>query len=164
MLAGDVTAPGDLWWIMRPQPPLGTVEIRVFDLPTDWRRTTVFAAVCQAALAYYQDRFEQQYPPAAFQREFLEGNRWKAMRYGLDTDVIEPETGAVIDLPEHLRNFFSVITDKADELNCAEQLAMAEDILETGNEAAMQRKIFADAKENLQTLELKLADMTISTS
>lgn len=36
--AGDVTAPSDLWWSIRLQPPLGTVELRIFDSPTDVRR------------------------------------------------------------------------------------------------------------------------------
>jgi carboxylate-amine ligase len=162
LLAGDVTAPGDLWWIMRPQPPLGTLEIRVCDLPTDARRISVLAAIVQCALAYYQDRFAEGRPVSQFRQEFLEQNCWKAMRYGLAADMIDAETGDVVAVNAYLASLLERLGAKARELGCGEQLAAAYDLLETGNEASIQRRFCAETGQDFHALELHLADLTLA--
>lgn len=158
--AGDITRPGDLWWVLRPQPPLGTVELRVFDLPTDIRRLCTFAAITQAALAFYQDRFLQGIRQSNPKTEYLEQNRWKAMRFGLSCDIIEPVTGEIISMRKQLERLLDMIMPKAEELKSLEYLNFAREILDIGNEAEWQIKTYEKLNGDLRALELEIAKQT----
>ncbi len=160
--AGDITRPGDLWWILRPQPPLGTVELRAFDLPTDSRRLCAFAAITQAALALYQDRYLQGVRRSDPKTEYLEQNRWKAMRFGLDCDIIEPVTGEIISMRSQLERLLDMIMPKAEELNSLEYLNFAKDILDVGNEAQWQVKTCESLNGDLSALEMEIAKRTLA--
>jgi carboxylate-amine ligase len=159
--AGDVKLPGDLWWLLRVQPPLGTVEVRVYDLPTDPERVTVFSAITQAAMATFQDRFFNNQPRSDFDREYLNENWWKAMRHGLDTKLIEPETGEVLEMREQIRRLLESVAPKADELGNLRWIERAEKILETGNEATRQREFIGGEDPDLEGLELDIARRSV---
>ena len=98
LASGDVSAPGDLWWSIRPQPPFGTVELRVLDLPTQPERIAALTAITQAVMAIYQDRFNEGIPPSTLNSEYLRQNRWKAMRHGLAGEIIDPQPRAAVKL------------------------------------------------------------------
>jgi carboxylate-amine ligase len=159
---GDVTRPGDLWWVLRPQPPLGTVELRVFDLPTDVRRLCAFAAITQAAFAFYQDRFLQGIQPDNPNKDYLDQNHFKAMRYGLDCDIIEPVTGEIISMRNQIENLLDMIIPKAEELGSSEHLNFAREILILGNEAQWQIKTCENLSGDLRALELEIAKQTLA--
>lgn len=160
--AGDITRPGDLWWVLRPQPPLGTVELRVFDLPTDIRRLCAFAAITQAAFALYQDRFLRGIQSSNPKTAYLEQNHWKAMRYGLNCDIIEPLTGEIISMRNQLERLLDMIMPKAEELNSLEHLNFAREILNVGNEAKWQIKTCETLNGDLRALELEIAKRTLA--
>jgi carboxylate-amine ligase len=159
--SGDVKVPGDLWWLLRPQPPLGTVEVRVYDLPTDPQRVVVLSAITQAAMAFYQDRHFQGAPRSEFSADYLAENRWKAMRYGLDTKLIEPATGEVLEMREQIRRLLEIIAPKAEELGSLPWVERAEDILEEGNEATRQREFIGGGEPDLEGLELDIARRSV---
>ncbi|MHC4265200.1 MAG: carboxylate-amine ligase [Planctomycetota bacterium] len=158
---GDVTMPGDLWWILRPQPPLGTLEFRIFDLPTEVRRLGACAAISQCAAAFYQDRFFEGEKPSKLNDGYLEQNYWKGMRHGLDGDIIEPEMGEVISIRKQLNRLFDMLETKAKELDCTQYLEIARGILETGNEAAWQVERSKILEGDLRALELEIAQRTL---
>ena len=158
---GDVVAPGDLWWVIRPQPPLGTVELRVFDLPTEARRIGALVAIVQAAMATYQDKFNEGAPRSNFNFAYLDQNRWKAMRYGLEGKIIEPQSGQVISTREQLERLFDMICPKADELGSASHLEYARQMLNTGTEAQWQIETCERLGGDLRALELEIAKKTI---
>ena len=66
------------------------MEVRIPDLPTDVRRIGALAAIVQALVATYQDRFRAGAPRTDVKREYLEQNHWQAMRRGLAGKIIEP--------------------------------------------------------------------------
>jgi carboxylate-amine ligase len=158
---GDVTQPRDLWWILRPQPPLGTLEIRLFDLPTEVNRLGAFAAIGQCAAAFYQDRFFEGASQTKMNDGYLEQNYWKAMRHGLSGDIIEPETGEILSMRKQLERLFDMLEPKAEELDCARYLKTARDILANGNEATWQMEQCEKLKGDLRALEFEIAQRTI---
>jgi len=160
--AGDVTAPGHLWWFIRPQPPLGTVEVRIFDMPTDPQRLAALAAVVQATLAWYQDRFFEGVPPSDLNPTYLEQNRWKAMRFGLEGKIIEPQTGEILPLHQQLIRLFDLIRPKAHQLGTPAHLDFAEKILTLDNEAAWQVETARACHDDLRELELQIAHRTVA--
>ena len=162
--AGDITRPGDLWWIIRPQPPLGTVEFRIFDIPTSVRRIGAFAALIQSAVATYQDSFFAGKPVSNFHSGYLEENWWKAVRYGLDTDIIEPETGEIITISEQLKRLIDLTAPKARELNAEHHHSFAGTMIEQGSETDLQRALCKNLNGDLHALEKELARRTLDFS
>lgn len=158
---GDVTAPGDLWWSVRPQPPLGTVELRALDLPTDVRRLGALAAITQAAMATYQDKFNAGVARTELNPAYLEQNRWKAMRHGLDGKILDPSTGEVLAMREQLERLLNSIGPKADELGSAAHIDFAREMLEEGPEAEWQIRTCERLGGNLGALELEIAKQTL---
>ncbi len=164
LAAGDITRPGDLWWIIRPQPPLGTVEFRIFDIPTSVRRIGAFAALIQAAVDTYQDRFFAGIPVSEFNTGYLEENWWKATRYGINTDIIEPETGEIISISEQLRRLLDMTAPKAKVLNAEHHHNFARTMIEQGSESDLQRVLCKELNDNLSALEKELARKTLDFS
>jgi carboxylate-amine ligase len=159
---GDVTAPGDLWWSIRPQPPLGTVELRVLDLPTDVRRIGALAAVTQAAVAMYQDKFYAGEQRTDLNPAYIEQNRWKAMRHGLDGKILDPSTGEVVHMREQLECLLESISTKAEELGSTLYIDFAKEMLKEGNEAQWQIRTCEKLGGDLRALELEIAKKTLS--
>lgn len=164
LAAGDITRPGDLWWIIRPQPPLGTVEFRIFDIPTSVRRIGAFAALIQAAVDTYQDRFFEGIPISEFNSGYLEENWWKAIRFGINTDMIEPETGEIISITEQLKRLIELTTPKAKELHAEHHLDFAKAMIEQGSESEIQRTLCKELNGDLHALEKELAKRTLDFS
>lgn len=161
LATGSVTGPSELWWAIRPQPALGTIEVRVYDLPTDTKRLCVLTALTQAAAAFYQDRFFAGDRPAVLEDAYMEQNRWNAMRFGPDCKMIEPETGEVLETKAYLRRLFDLIEAKAEELGSAEYIKVARGLLETETESQWQRRRLAELGGDMVALELELAQRTL---
>lgn len=160
--AGDIVAPGDLWWSVRPQPPLGTVEVRIMDMPTDVRRLGTLTAIIQALVAIYQDRFQAGVPPAELRREYLEQNHWQAMRHGLDGRIIEPMTGEVLPMREQIERMLEFAAPKSQQLQSEPQFAFAHEMLAADSETQWQLKRWESLGRDLVALELEIADRTVA--
>ena len=158
--AGEITRPGDLWWMIRIQPPLGTVEYRIFDLPTDVRRVAALTAICQAASAYYQDRFEHGCPMTEFFDGCLEQNRWQATRYGLEGRMIDPVTQEVLPVREQLARLLEIVAPKAAELGSIHWLGFARRMMKAGSESQWQLRQYERLGRDLRKLELLIAQRT----
>ena len=164
LAAGDIKHPGDLWWIIRPQPPLGTVEFRIFDIPTSVRRIGAFASLIQSAVDTYQDRYFAGKPLSEFHSGYLEENWWKAIRYGINSDMIEPETGEIISISEQLKRLIDLTAPKAKELHAEHHLNFAKTMIENGNETDLQRMLYKELNSDFRALEKELARKTLDFS
>lgn len=158
---GDITEPNSLWWLLRPQPKFGTVELRVFDLPADQRRLEALTAITQAAAVHYRDRFENSVSLTPLNRAFLHENEWKAMRFGLAGTLIDPATGDILPVSEQLTRLLDRITPAAERLGTLAFLEVAREMLKTGNEATRMRQWVHDHDATLRDLELEIARLTV---
>lgn len=101
---GTIVEATQLWWSVRPHHHFGTVEVRICDAQTDGAESTALAglaAACvgQAALDY--DELGGQNPDLKLDRE-IEENFWRAIRYGMDGEMIDFEAGEVVPTREVL--------------------------------------------------------------
>lgn len=160
MEVGEITRPGDLWWIIRVQPPLGTIEFRIFDLPTDARRVVALAALCQAAAAHYQDRFEQGCPMTEYADGCLDQNRWQAMRHGLDGRMLDPVTQAIVPVRTQLERLLDMVAPQAAELGSTHWLEFVRAMMADGSESQWQLDQCERLGGDLRRLELLIAERT----
>ena len=159
--AGDVTRPGDLWWAVRPQPRLGTLEMRIFDLPTRLERVGMLAAICQAACAYYQDAFDAARPATPVVEEYLRQNCWKASRFGLSGRLVDPVDGQVLTAADQVKRMLDMLADKAAELGAGDWLDRARRAVDDETDADWQRRRSRDLGGDLDELELEIVKRTI---
>ncbi len=101
---GTIVEATQLWWSVRPHHHFGTVEVRICDAQTDGAESTALAglaAACvgQAALDY--DEAGGRNPDLRLDRE-IEENFWRAIRYGMDGEMIDFDAGEVVSTREVL--------------------------------------------------------------
>jgi carboxylate-amine ligase len=77
-----------IWWDIRPNPRLGTLEIRVADQPTALERTALLVGLLRQLV--------ESAPPGLADRGDYQQNRWAAARAGLDAELIHPDGDRVV--------------------------------------------------------------------
>jgi glutamate---cysteine ligase / carboxylate-amine ligase len=86
---GSIVESTQLWWSVRPHHAFGTVELRICDAQSRGSESFALAGmiagcIAQSALDYDDGRLSA--PPG--QRE-IEENLWRAIRYGMDGEMID---------------------------------------------------------------------------
>jgi len=86
---GSIVEATQLWWSVRPHHAFGTVELRICDAQARGSESfglagLIAACIAQAAFDYDDGRLPE--PPR--QRE-IEENLWRAIRYGMDGEMID---------------------------------------------------------------------------
>ncbi len=77
----------DLWWDIRLKPELGTVEIRICDVPGRFRDLLALVAFIQALACFVSEKK----PPPGLPHEIISFGKWQAARHGLNGSFVEPE-------------------------------------------------------------------------
>jgi carboxylate-amine ligase len=91
-LADEITR---VWWDARPHPRFGTLEIRVADQPTQLETTGALAVLLQAMVSRLEDE-----GPA--NRGLYAQNRWAALRFGHEAELVHPDGSRLVSVPELL--------------------------------------------------------------
>jgi carboxylate-amine ligase len=131
----------EVWWDIRPHPGFGTVELRICDgLPT-LREVGAVAALSQCLVEQFDTQLDRGYELPRPSSWLLRENKWRAARYGLDARILLDETGATRPLRDAVAELVDDLTPLAGRLGCAEELADATSILETGASYQRQRDV-----------------------
>jgi glutamate---cysteine ligase / carboxylate-amine ligase len=150
--SGAIPDPSFLWWDVRLQPALGTVEVRVMDAQSRIRDVTPVVALIQSLA-----RFELQGEPSAVvpSPEVLAENRFLAARDGMDARLIDPTARRLIPVREMLDPLLAECRPHALALGCARALDRVQP-LAAANGADRQRA-FVAANGRLSELVASLA-------
>ena len=145
-----------LWWDVRPHPNFGTVELRAFDAQTRVESVAAVAALTQCLVATFADTRPEPQP-----RTFIDENKWRAARYGLDADLVDLAHDTERSAREAVGELLETAEAPARRLGCAEELAQVERLLERGNGADEQRRVHEDAG-GLLAVSRWLAEETVA--
>ncbi|WP_456433972.1 carboxylate-amine ligase [Thermosulfuriphilus sp.] len=77
----------DLWWDIRLHPDFGTVEIRIYDVPTRYKDILCLVALTWALAVIFS---RKETPPPRPPLEIIRYNKWQAGRHGLEGIYISP--------------------------------------------------------------------------
>ena len=133
-----------IWWDVRPQPRLGTVELRICDAQTRVANVAALAALVQSLVATLGSEFECGVISPASPDILLEENRWRAARDGLGARLIDLSDDTERTATEAIRALAERCAPAADALGCAEELELVEQILMVGNGADEQQRAYGD--------------------
>ena len=118
-----------LWWDVRPQPALGTIEVRVMDAQTRCRDTAGLVALVQCLVKL---EAEQGYASelAVSAQEVISENRFLAARDGVDATLIDPELEARIPVPDLVADLLAICRPHAQDLGCEAELDSVTDLVD----------------------------------
>ena len=111
--------PSFLWWDVRLQPRLGTVELRVMDAQSTVADIEPIVALIQSSARLV---LEGEYRPVPMSPEVLEENGFLAARDGMDASVIDPATRRLVPLRRLLDGLVDACRPHAEALGCAREL------------------------------------------
>jgi carboxylate-amine ligase len=120
--SGAIPEPTFLWWDIRPQPRLGTVEIRIMDAQPRLAATAALTALVQT-LARLE--LEQGFASPGLIRagEVLAENRFIAARDAASAELIDPVTGSLVPVARLVEETLAAARSHAEALNAWDELA-----------------------------------------
>ena len=127
-----------LWWDVRPQPRLGTVEVRIMDAQSTLGGTAALVALVQSLMRL--ELVDGHADPALVHApEVLDENRFLAARDGVDAALVDPVRGQAISVVDVVTELMLSCAPHAAELGCAEELKHVADLLVEGGPARQRR-------------------------
>ena len=156
--AASIQKPRHIWWNVRAHPTYGTVEIRACDVQTSSRRTAAIVALSQALVVAYAERHRHAEPEPELERTYVEDGRFKGMRFGLDCEVVDPETGSVVGMRDLVGDMLETAGEAAARLGTEQLIAVIQEILEAGNGATYQRRLAEMLGGDLRAVQLRLLE------
>ncbi len=141
-----------IWWDARPHHQFPTLEFRICDVCTRVDEAVCIGAIFQAIIAkLWKLRFDnlsfRLYPVA-----FIEENKWRALRYGLDGKLIDFGKQREMPARELIREMLEwFLDDVLDELGSRKEVEYAFKILAEGTSADRQLATF-DKTGNLHAV------------
>ena len=98
--AGIIKSVKDLWWDVRPHPGFGTVEIRICDIPINFKTIIALVALIQALVVTLINAD----PYSGTHIQILQSNKWQAVRYGLEGVFVDPKTFQKLTMRKAIEN------------------------------------------------------------
>jgi carboxylate-amine ligase len=144
-----------VWWSLRPHFTFGTVEVRICDAQATAAESEGLAALIVACVAQAARDIDGGVPARTVPRREIEENFWRAIRHGLDGQMIDLETREEYPAAEALGRLLAWsaparaelgIEVRLPELNGAQRQRR---MLETG--ATLQEVYAATAEETRET-------------
>ncbi len=119
--SGAIPEPTFLWWDIRPQPRLGTIEVRIMDAQPRLATTAALAALVQS-LARLE--LEQGFAAPALVRagEVLAENRFIAARDATAAELIDPVHETLVPVVQLLEDVLAAARPHADALDARDEL------------------------------------------
>jgi carboxylate-amine ligase len=133
-----------IWWDIRPHPFFNTVEVRVCDIPMRAEETLAIAALIQATAAKLHLLHERNQDWRQYSRALIMENKWRAVRYGLDGNLID--FGKETEVPERdlIVEYIDFVDEVVDELESREAIQYIHTILREGTGADRQLRKFEE--------------------
>ena len=91
---GTIVEATQLWWSVRPHHSFGTVELRICDAQTRGEESFALAGLIAGCIAQSALDHDAGVLPEPLPGREIEENLWRAIRYGLDGEMIDWRGGA----------------------------------------------------------------------
>jgi carboxylate-amine ligase len=132
-----------IWWDVRAHPFFDTVEIRVCDMTTRIDDTLGIAALIQAVMGKLYLLYRRNLAFREYSRALIEENKWRAVRYGLDGQLIDFGKQEQVPVRDLLGELLEFVSEAADIFKSQDELDRIRAILREGSSADRQLAIFA---------------------
>jgi glutamate---cysteine ligase / carboxylate-amine ligase len=142
----------DIRWDIRPSPGLGTVEMRVCDVVSTVREVAALTALTQCLVVDLDRRLRAGEEVPTMPPWYVQENKWRAARYGLDAEIILDAAGNERPVTDDLHDLLERLTPLARELRCEDELASVAAIPKLGASYQRQRRVLAETDGDLMAV------------
>jgi carboxylate-amine ligase len=135
--------------------------VRICDAVTRLEDAVAIAAYCQCVVKLLSERFEAGKEIPTFHRILTSENKWLAARYGLDAPIMDLPSGRRNRVPvsKLVRRTLKELEPHARELGCDDELDGIRALLDRGNSAEQQLRVF-NANRDITEVVRGIADAT----
>jgi carboxylate-amine ligase len=131
----------DIRWDIRPSPHLGTVEVRICDGVSNLRELAALTALTHCLVVDLEERLAAGETLPTMPPWYVQENKWRAARYGLDAEIILDAAGRERLVTDDLTDLLVRLEPVARRLDCSEELRSVEDIVRRGASYQRQRAV-----------------------
>jgi carboxylate-amine ligase len=143
MKTGSVPNGSKIWWDLRPNWSYPTLEFRICDVCTRVDEAVCIAAILQAIIAKLWKLRRDNMTFRIYPGTLIEENKWRAVRYGLDGNLIDFGQARELPARELIRELLEwFIADVVDELGTRKEVEYAFKIMDEGTSADRQLATF----------------------
>ena len=135
-----------IWWDSRPHEDFGTLEIRICDICTTVDEAVAIAALVQALVAKLIKLRNENLSWRIYPNELIAENKWRAVRWGLDGDLIDYGKREAVPMRFLAKELLEVLDDVVDELGSREEINYVHTILEKGTSSDRQLAVYNQCK------------------
>lgn len=147
-----IPEPTFLWWDVRPQPALGTIEVRVMDSQTRNEDTAALVAMTQC-IARRETLDSQLTTTQIDSQESISENRFLAARDGIEAELIDSEREVRIPVKTIVDRLVEALRPHAQDLGCEAELEHCLDLARE-NGAIRQRRISREVPSLAQMVSI----------
>jgi carboxylate-amine ligase len=151
----------DIHWDIRPNPKLGTIELRVMDAASTVQTAGALAAFTRSLVVYLMEHASIEladWPVARLPRWIEQINRFQASHRGLEANYIVDEHGHVRPLQELAQELLTLIKPVAERIGEAPGVIALGSFLAAGAGYQRQQRDFEEAEDYSKVTE-SLADL-----
>jgi carboxylate-amine ligase len=150
-----------IWWDVRAHPFFDTVEVRICDMTTRINDTMGIAALIQAVMGKLYLLYRRNLAFRTYQRELIEENKWRAVRYGIDGKLIDFGKQEEVPVRELVGEMLEFVAEAADRLNSHAELENVRRIVREGTSADRQLRIFEKEQSVMPVIDDLIAQSIV---
>jgi carboxylate-amine ligase len=155
---GSIDDGKKIWWDLRAHPSFPTLEFRVCDMPTRLEETICLAALMQAICAKLMSLRARNLGFRKYMPALIAENKWRAIRYGLDGNLIDFGKQAEVPMRELALELVEFVDDVVDDLGSRRAVDYVHTILAEGTSADRQLRVFNNGGDTRAVVELLAAE------
>ncbi len=147
-----------IWWDVRPHAYFDTVEFRVCDMPLTIEDTLGIAALCQALVAKLTRLHEQGKAVPIVKSRYIEENKWRAMRYGLDAEYVDFALRRRMPMRDSIHEVLDFVDEVVDDLGSRSEITYLRALLDDkrGTGADRQMAIYRETESTQEVIAFLL--------
>lgn len=138
---GVIDSWDEVRWDIRPAPHFGTLEMRVCDGITNITELRAIAALTHCLVEHFSTLIDKGRELPSLPPWFLQENKWRSARYGMDAIIITNEAGDERLVTDAIDDLIKDLAPVAERLRCLDELSDLKIILRRGASYQRQRAV-----------------------
>lgn len=130
----------DIWWDVRPNVSMGTIELQACDMPHTLKEVLALTAFVQVLVVWLLALYEEGEPLPSTRTWLTRENKWRAVRFGVDAELVADGTGRLRGLKALFAELRGHLAPVITRLGHEAHFELLESLLEIGPGYVRQRR------------------------